>query len=168
MLKQQVRNRQDDITKTLKLGDIVYSTPRISPNSAVNGYDVTYKDTTYSAFVNSRIKGKCNTNTTCPNTSDNTSSTNETCSSSKVCSNDGYTPIVIVGANDGMVHAFKVSKIKDFSPAENDCGGMPCDSITTGNQPAAFVDKSNSALDATTNPAPPTDVGKEVWVLCAV
>ena len=45
-----------NVLKTLKLGDIVYSTPRISPNSAVNGYDVTYKDTTYSGFVTSRIK----------------------------------------------------------------------------------------------------------------
>jgi Tfp pilus tip-associated adhesin PilY1 len=151
-----------DVTKTLKLGDIVYSTPRISPNSAVNGYDVTYKDTTYSAFVNSRIKGKCSTNTTCPNTSDNTSSVNESCTSG-ICTNDGYTPIVIVGANDGMVHAFKVSKIKDFSPAEDDCGGLSCDSITTGNQTAAFIDKPNSALNAGTNPAPPADLGKELW-----
>ena len=153
-----------DLTNTLKLGDIVYSTPRISPNSAVNGYDVTYTDTTYSAFINSRIRGKCNTNTTCPNTSDNTGSTDETCTSA-VCTNDGYTPIVIVGGNDGMVHAFKVSKIKDFSPAEDDCGGLTgsCSGITTGNQPAAFVDKPNSALDATTNPAPPTDIGKELW-----
>lgn len=150
-----------DNTNTLKLGDIVYSTPRISPNSAVNGYDVTYKDTTYSAFVNSRIKGKCNTNTTCPNTSDNTSSINESCTSG-ICTNDGYTPIVIVGANDGMVHAFKVSKIKDFSPAEDDCGGQACDSITTGYQTAAFVDKPNTVLGVG-NPAPPADLGKELW-----
>lgn len=62
-----------DLTNTLKLGDIVYSTPRISPNSAVNGYDVTYTDTTYRDFINARIKGKCNTNETCP--------TGETCTS---------------------------------------------------------------------------------------
>ena len=58
------RFRHDTITtsdnmSTNKLGDIVYSTPRISPNSAVNGYDVTYKDTTYSNWVKGKIKGNC-------------------------------------------------------------------------------------------------------------
>ena len=49
-----------DVTKTLKLGDIVYSTPRISPNSAVNGYDVTYSDTSYTNFKGSaRLQMQC-------------------------------------------------------------------------------------------------------------
>ena len=103
-----------DITKTLKLGDVVYSTPRISPNSAVNGYDVTYGDTSYKNWINGKIKGNCSSTdaTECPS--------GETCANS-VCLGDGYTPIVLLGANDGMVHAFKVSKIKDLSPAEDDC-----------------------------------------------
>ena len=49
-----------DVTKTLKLGDIVYSTPRISPNSAVAGYDVTYNDSSYDNFVGSNTVKKCN------------------------------------------------------------------------------------------------------------
>lgn len=105
-----------DITATLKLGDIVYSTPRISPNSAVNGYDVTYKDSTYKDFIQS---------TTISDT----------------------TPIVIVGANDGMVHAFKVAKIKGIDPPTETGGGK---------QVTMFADNM-------TDTSPPTDLGKEMW-----
>ncbi|MFZ3121767.1 MAG: hypothetical protein WA104_00115 [Thermodesulfovibrionales bacterium] len=111
-----------DIIKTLKLGDIVYSTPRISPNSAVNGYDVTYSDNSYKNFKGSdTIKNA--------------------------------TPIVIVGANDGMVHAFKVSKIKDISPPSTTGGD-----VTDGYQPARFSDDP-----PTSDSAPPSDIGKELW-----
>jgi hypothetical protein len=120
-----------DVTKTLKLGDIVYSTPRISPNSAVNGYDVTYKDSTYKNFVGS---------TTIKNAM----------------------PIVIVGANDGMVHAFQVSKIKDLSPAEDNCyGDASCNdkgTVTDGSQTARFSDDP-----PTSDSAPPSNIGKELW-----
>lgn len=111
-----------DNTTTLKLGDIVYSTPRISPNSAVNGYDVTYSDNSYKNFKGSDTVKNA-------------------------------TPIVIVGANDGMVHAFKVSKIKDISPPSTTGGG-----VTDGYQPARFSDDP-----PTSDSAPPSDIGKELW-----
>ncbi len=104
-----------DITKTLKLGDIVYSTPRISPDSEVNGYDTIYKDETYTHFIKNIISG--------------------------------IKPIVIVGANDGMVHAFKMSKLKDIKPPATDGGGYKV---------AKFVDNLS-------DDAPPNDLGREVW-----
>ena len=163
-----------DITKTLKLGDVVYSTPRISPNSAVNGYDVTYGDTSYKNWINGKIKGNCSGTdaTECPS--------GETCANS-VCLGDGYTPIVLLGANDGMVHAFKVSKIKDLSPAEDDCYNVhsgptscaePAPDVTStpgaeGSQVARFaaLPRSTRTVDngAGSDTAPPTDLGKEMW-----
>ncbi|MEW6067331.1 MAG: hypothetical protein AB1610_03425 [Nitrospirota bacterium] len=106
-----------DITKTLKLGDIVYSTPRISPNSGVNSYDLRYSDSSYKTFIESTAIADA-------------------------------TPIVIVGANDGMIHAFKVSKIKDIDPPGT---------ADSGKQVAMFAD--NPTADTT----PPTDLGKELW-----
>ena len=152
-----------DVTGTLKLGDIVYSTPRISPNSAVNGYDVTYTDTTYRDFINKKIKGTCTQDIDCPS--------GESCTNN-VCTGDGYSSIVVVGANDGMVHAFKVSKIRDISPAEDDCYAdnscdTPSPAVTDGSQTARFADKPHSAKTSDsgteTDTAPPSDIGKEVW-----
>lgn len=111
-----------DVLKTLKLGDVVYSTPRMSPNAAVNGYDSIYGDDTYKQFL---------TNTM-----------------------GSVTPIALVGANDGMLHAFKVGKIKDIDPAMTTGGG-----VTDGYQTARF---SNDPSD-TSETAPPTDLGKELW-----
>lgn len=170
-----------DNTNTLKLGDIVYSTPRISPNAPVNGYDITYKDSTYSNFVNSIIRGNCNDDDDCPGSETCSSGVcgggscttdadcaSGTCLSSGVCAGDGYTPIVLVGANDGMVHAFKVSKIKDISPAEDNCyGDGSCGGVANGYQTARFADRPRSAKSDTnptgTDTAPPTDLGKEMW-----
>ncbi|MFA4829935.1 MAG: PilC/PilY family type IV pilus protein [Thermodesulfovibrionales bacterium] len=174
-----------DLTSNInKLGDIVYSTPRISPNSAINGYDVTYKDSTYSDWINSKIKGTCTTAADCPGTSDKTSSEDQTCPiATGVCTGtttigDGYTPIVILGANDGMVHAFKVSKIKDLSPTEDDCYNEhsgtnscadPAPDVTsgTGSQVARFADKPHSVKTSDsgtgTDKVPPSDIGKELW-----
>ena len=116
-----------DVIKTLKLGDIVYSTPRISPNSAVNGYDVTYKDSTYKNFVGSATVKNA-------------------------------TPIVIVGANDGMVHAFQVSKIKDLSPVSETSGSDTTTTADGSYQTARFSD-----YPPTSDSAPPSDIGKELW-----
>lgn len=144
-----------DNLATLKLGDIVYSSPRISPNSAVNGYDIVYQDTSYSNFIDSKIKGKnpCSSDADCPET--------QTCGLiSGLCSGGGYTPIVVVGANDGMVHAFKVSKIKDVNPASANCNGdVSCGAVADGYQTARFSDKPNDSSDT----APPSDIGKELW-----
>lgn len=108
-----------DNLKTNKLGDIVYSTPRISPNQAVNGYAEIYKDETYNTFIN--------------NTMINTK------------------PIVVAGANDGMVHAFKVSMIKDLESPTTTGGG-----VTDGYQVAHFADSLSDT-------SPPSDLGKELW-----
>ena len=123
-----------DVVKTLKLGDIVYSTPRISPNSAVAGYDVTYTDNTYDSFVGSATVTNA-------------------------------TPIVIVGANDGMVHAFQVSKIKELSPVSLTSGQDTTDGSGDGSyQTARFSD-----YPPTSDSAPDTDctsggcLGKELW-----
>ncbi len=102
-----------DIEKTNKLGDIVYSTPRLAPDKAVNGYDARYGDTTYTTFINNTIRNEL--------------------------------PLVIVGANDGMVHAFKVGKIKDIKPATANNGGK---------QVAQFLNMDDTV---------PTDLGKELW-----
>lgn len=102
-----------DITKTLKLGDIVYSTPRISPNSAVSGYAVRYNDDTYREFITNTMKTQM--------------------------------PVVIMGANDGMVHAFKLSRLKDISPPTASDGGK---------QVALFTDDGTSV---------PADLGSELW-----
>jgi hypothetical protein len=104
-----------DLPNTLKLGDIVYSTPRISPDDAINGYDTIYKDETYTEFINEIIKTKM--------------------------------PIIIVGANDGMVHAFKMAKLKDIIPPSTSDNGY---------QVSKFV-------DSLTDNDPPLDLGKEVW-----
>jgi len=83
------RLRQSDSTTsnnklTWKLGDTIYSTPRIAPNTAVNGYDIKYNDLTYFRFIKNTIKSQ--------------------------------TPIIIMGANDGMIHAFRLGKMEDISP----------------------------------------------------
>lgn len=91
-LRHEPEQAGPNITDTKKLADIVYSTPRISPNTAVNGYDVRYGDKTYSKFIENVV-----TNTT---------------------------PIVIVGANDGMVHAFKVGRIEDIEPPIENGGSV--------------------------------------------
>ncbi|MEJ5301508.1 MAG: hypothetical protein WHS38_11020 [Thermodesulforhabdaceae bacterium] len=80
-----------DNPNTWKLGDTVYSTPRIAPNAAVNGYDLRYNDSTYSAFIKNTIKNQ--------------------------------DPLIIMGANDGMVHAFRLGKMDDILPPTYNNGG---------------------------------------------
>ncbi len=110
-----------DNLKTYKLGDVVYSTPRMSPNSYVNGYNTMYGDDTYTSFVENRISS--------------------------------VTPIAIVGGNDGMVHAFKVGKIKDLE------GLATAGTVTTAYAVARFAED----LSETPETLPPTDLGKELW-----
>lgn len=83
------RLRQPDSTSTniatsWKLGDIIFSTPQIDPNSKINGYDTRYGDTTYGAFITNTIKNN--------------------------------PPVVFVGANDGMVHAFMLGTLANINP----------------------------------------------------
>lgn len=77
----------NETLKVWKLGDIVNSTPRIVSWVPLNKYDKSYSDTTYTDFLNSnsyRDRGK-------------------------VVSGTGYgTGMVFTGANDGMLHAFRL------------------------------------------------------------
>jgi len=81
----QYRNRTvtiDGTSHTLKLGDIINSTPRIASWVPLNTYYTTYKDFTYKEFTES----------------------------------SSYTDrgTVFVGANDGMLHAFKLGTLELF------------------------------------------------------
>ncbi len=81
----QFRNRTVSISGTqytLKLGDIIDSTPRILSSVPNNTYHKTYKDSTYKEFIE---------------TTD--------------YKNRG---MVFVGANDGMLHAFRLGKLTLF------------------------------------------------------
>ncbi len=82
----EVRNRTTtltidgvEVTNTWKLGDIVYSTPKIQTWVPLNDYYERYNDDTYKSFVKSYDY-----------------------------QNRG---MVYVGANDGMLHAFKLGKL---------------------------------------------------------
>ena len=76
-------------------------------------------------------------------------------------------PIVIVGANDGMVHAFQVSKIKDLDPpsetAQSDTTSPPGDGISY--QTARFTDNPQATPDTApdTNCSSGGCLGKELW-----
>jgi len=101
-----------DLTNTWKLGDIIFSSPRIWPDRGANGYVERYGDSTYRAFIENTIQNK--------------------------------TPLVIAGANDGLVHAFRVGKYSQINP--------PTTPKTIGRLDA--VDTAPSGL---------TNVGDEVW-----
>ncbi|MCD6319344.1 MAG: hypothetical protein J7M03_01550, partial [Candidatus Desulfofervidaceae bacterium] len=75
-----------------KLGDIVYSTPRILSHFALNTYNIRYNDTTYADFIKERVYDPTAAN--------------------PIKRND----YLFVGANDGMLHCFYLGKIKEASP----------------------------------------------------
>lgn len=52
---RQVVSTGSDLSNTWKLGDIIYSSPRIWPDRAVNGYIERYGDTTYRTFIENTI-----------------------------------------------------------------------------------------------------------------
>lgn len=112
---RQTNNTMTDITNTWKLGDTIFSTPQISPNSAVNGYDTKYGDDTYRVFIRDWIKSAA--------------------------------PIAIVGANDGMVHAFRLGNLNDIRPATTDASGkqvaaLQSGSLQIGAEEWAFIPKN--------------------------
>ncbi|MEC4676840.1 MAG: hypothetical protein VST72_07990, partial [Nitrospirota bacterium] len=82
-----------------KLGDIMHSTPRIVSWFKLNNYDHTYGDQTYHAFVKS----------------------SETYQSrGKVIAGVPYgSGMVFTGANDGMLHAFKLGALEMVSDTTN-------------------------------------------------
>ena len=116
-LRQTDDTSGSNITTAWKLGDVIFSTPRITSNKAVNGYDTRYKDATYSAFVKSdRIKNTA--------------------------------PLAIMGANDGMLHAFTVGKLEDINPPTTSGGGKQTGQLTSpsgatlGDEAWAFIPRN--------------------------
>jgi len=101
-----------DLTNTWKLGDIIFSSPRVWPDRGANGYVERYGDSTYRAFVENIIVPQ--------------------------------TPLVIAGANDGLVHAFRIGKFSQINP--------PTTPKTVGRLDAAA-----------TAPSGLTNLGNEVW-----
>lgn len=101
-----------DLTNTWKLGDIIFSSPRIWPDRGANGYVERYGDSTYRTFIENTIATQ--------------------------------TPLVIAGANDGLVHAFRVGKFSQINP--------PTTPKTVGRLDAAA-----------TAPSGLTKLGDEVW-----
>ena len=78
-----------------KLGDIIYSTPRIVSWIPLNNYDHTYDDRTYHVFVKSSDTYK---------------------NRGKVILGEAYGGgMVFTGANDGMLHAFKLGALEMIS-----------------------------------------------------
>ena len=83
-------------TNTWKLGDIVHSTPRVQSWIKLNDYDKRYDDNSYERFIKDQ-------------------KSDGTAKATKLYTDRG---MVYVGANDGMLHAFKLGKleiVRDFS-----------------------------------------------------
>ncbi len=97
--------------KVWKLGDIIDSTPRIASWVQLNAYDTAYGDPTYGSFL---------------------ATTGST----------GYTErgMVFSGANDGMLHAFKLGKLE-----------------------LAWTGQGTFEKAKLTNPDPTTPLGQEMW-----
>lgn len=108
---RQENNTGSDIKTAWKLGDTIYSTPRIITNKAANGYDIRYNDTTYREFINEVIKNQ--------------------------------KAIIVMGANDGMIHAFQLGKIEDILPPTQNNEGKQVvkitSSVTIGDEAWAFI-----------------------------
>lgn len=124
--------------KVWKLGDIINSTPQISSWLQLNGYNTYYADASYTAFVK-------DTGSTLPLTS------------TARYQNRG---MVFVGANDGMLHAFRLGKLgldwKSKTSTQKATLGKYC------------VDKPSTAcVVASDCPsglcASETELGKEIW-----
>jgi type IV pilus assembly protein PilY1 len=113
------RNRSVQIggsKKVWKLGDIVASTPRIQSFNKLNNYhvdspagygDMTYADNDVTSFCTGAPAGvSCNAGGDCP--------TGETCSGGKGFANSSAYKargMAYAGANDGMLHAFKLGSL---------------------------------------------------------
>ena len=96
-----------------RLGDIISSTPKVQPNSPMQGYDIDYNDYTYKQFWNS--------------------------------TNYKSRGMVYVGANDGMLHAFKlgiISKIADINYPTRVAQITPNGSPPLGQEEWAYIPKN--------------------------
>lgn len=86
-----------NVTNTWKLGDIVHSTPRIQSWVPLNDYYDRYSDRSYYRFTKDLTK-------------------DETPKSTKIYTDRG---MVYVGANDGMLHAFYLGKLRLINDPNN-------------------------------------------------
>jgi len=112
------RNRELTIggeTHIWKLGDIVYSTPRILSHFPLNLYHILYQDNTYDSFIQDTYSQKvCSNNPS------------QTCTQDSDCSGGSciykHKDYLFVGANDGMLHCFYLGKVNDKKPTTSE----PC------------------------------------------
>ena len=86
-----------NVTNTWKLGDIVHSTPKIQSWVPLNDYNERYRDSSYEKFIKDLKE-------------------DGTLKSSKIYTDRG---MVYVGANDGMLHAFYLGKLKLINDVNN-------------------------------------------------
>lgn len=124
--------------KVWKLGDIINSTPQTASWMQLNDYDTIYSDSKYEAFVND---------------TDSTLSVNSTAR----YKNKG---MVFVGANDGMLHAFKLGKLglqwaSQTSTQKAVLGRYCSDSPSTACVSSSDCSSGSCATDG--------DLGKEIW-----
>jgi hypothetical protein len=93
----------DEAPRVWKLGDILNSTPKISSWIPVSNYDQVYKDTSYTAYINT------------------------------TASDTGYKNrgVVFAGSNDGMLHAFKLGNL-ELSGSWKDTGSKKAKLSGTG------------------------------------
>lgn len=124
--------------KVWKLGDIINSTPQIASWMPLNGYSTIYSDLSYKEFVS------------------------DTGSILPVGSTARYRNrgMVFVGANDGMLHAFKLGKLglkwTSQTPTQKSTLGKYC----ADDPDTACVIASDCLTGLCTSDA---DLGKEIW-----
>lgn len=124
--------------KVWKLGDIIDSTPQIASWGHLNDYNTFYSDSTYAGFIN-------DTGSTLP------------LNATARYKNRG---MVFVGANDGMLHAFKLGKLglhwnSQTSTQKATLGKYCADAPST-----ACVINSDCLTGMCASDA---DIGKEMW-----
>ncbi|MEF9426969.1 MAG: Ig domain-containing protein, partial [Candidatus Mariimomonas ferrooxydans] len=101
-------NGLSEAAKVWKLGDVLNSTPRISSWIQLNTYDDRYNDATYTDYINTSdycsvtTSQSCTVDADCPGV--------ETCTDNPVAYKTRG--MVFAGANDGMLHAFKLGQME--------------------------------------------------------
>jgi type IV pilus assembly protein PilY1 len=127
-------------TGVWKLGDIVDSTPRIVSWMKLNNYDQIYKDDSYAAF---------------------TTDVGDVASTLPATSTARYKNrgMVFVGANDGMIHAFKLGRLGLQWPSRAATQQATLKYCSNSPSTACGVDSDCSGGTCTAD----TDLGTEKW-----
>ncbi len=89
----------DESTGVWKLGDIIYSTPRVLSHFPIGTYNIRYHDNTYRDFIRDKVYDPAQRDP---------------------IKRDDY---LFVGANDGMLHCFYLGRIKE-DPDTANCPGV--------------------------------------------